>query len=404
MTRGLPRALVVLGLLCAPAAGFAGFTETPPAATFLLDETFFVADLEYAYDDEGRRGPLIAPIWRYEPGGGLQGVIIPDARVRFQVLLNQLQYGITDWLSVGVGVPVVIRTAVEPGLRWVPGDYQWTLGRPYSEQDFWDWAASMGQPKPGNWTGNRGVLGDIVIGARWRFSEHFETLRRAGVRLALTAMGALPTGRAADPEEVVAAGTTSWDLHTQGELAFHLSMDKTFAELDRRVTVGVDAFYEVFFRHRYRTPSGTKHPLLLNFKPYVGDTYTLDPGDFSGFSVQVEGVPWRGPARATWLTGRDAARAAELPPLVTLGVRYTHVHLAQSDWESRSSLWDWEREKMWRPGFKNILALQVGVSLLRLRVPLDLYGGYRNQTWIGGKNCRASNVWFTGVRVPIRFW
>ncbi len=395
--------VMALGLGSAPEAQ-AGLTETPPANTFLVDETFFVADLRHAYDNEGRLRPLLDPIRRYEPGGGLQGVIIPEAHVRFLVLVNQLHFGVFDWLSVGIAIPVVVRTTVDPGLGWEPGDYQAQLGRPYSEDDFWAWAASMGQPRPGRWVGNQGVLGDIVLGARWRFSDHLEWLQRHRLRLALTVMGSLPTGRKPDPEEVVAAGTTSWDLHAQGELAFHLSVERTFPEADDRLTVGLDAFYEFLFRHRYPSPVGTKHPLLLNLRPYVGETYTLDPGDFSGISVQVEGVPWKGPARASWLTGGDEARTLALPPLVTLAIRYTHVHLGQSDWESLSPLWDWEREKSWRPGYKNILAFQGTVSLLRVGVPLDVYGGYRNQTWIGGKNCRASDVWFTGVRVPLKFW
>ncbi len=395
----------VLGLVLSWASpASAGFTDTPPADTFLLDTSFFVADLTHAYDNEGRLRPLLDPIPRYEPGGGLQGTLVPEAHVRFMVLVQQVYLGLLDSLTVGFGIPVVLRTTVDPGLRWVPGDYQPPLGRPYSEEDFWAWAASMGQPRPGPWVGNRGVLGDVVLGVRWRFSDHVDWLARRGLRLAVTVMAALPTGRPPDPEEVTAAGTTSWDLHAQGELAVHLSVERTFPEVDDRLTVGLDGFYEVLFRHRYRTPTGTKHPLLLNRRPYVGETYTLDPGDFSGISLQVEGVPWKGPARASWITGGDEARARRLPPLVTLAVRYTHVHLGQSDWESDSALWDWEQERSWRPGYKNVLSLQGTVSLLRLGVPLDVYGGYRNQTWIGGKNCRASNVWFTGVRVPLKFW
>lgn len=402
--RALVLGLVVMGVAMQSPETLAGFTETPPSGAFVLDETFFVADLEHAYDNAGRLRPLLDPIWRYEPGGGLQGILVPEARVRFVVLLNQLIYGVTDWLAVGIAVPVVLRTTVDPRLSWVPGDYQAALGRAYSEEDFWSWAASMGQGRPGRWTGNRGVLGDIVLGLRWRFSEHVDWFGRHRLEAALSVMGALPTGRPPDPEEITAAGTTSWDLHAQGELAFHLSIERTFPELDDRLTVGLDAFYEILFRHRYRTPSGTKHPLLLNLRPYVGETYTLDPGDFSGISVQVEGVLWKGPARGTWLVGGDEARARSLPPLVTMAVRYTHVHLGQSDWDSQSALWDWDREKSWRPGYKNILALQGTVSLLRLGVPAEVYGGYRNQTWIGGKNCRASNVWFSGLRVPLKFW
>ncbi|MBM4395768.1 MAG: hypothetical protein FJ087_08765 [Deltaproteobacteria bacterium] len=399
-----PSPLLLL-LLLFPSLAHAGFTETPPAGTFVLDEVFHLADLSRAYDDSGRAGPLIDPVWRYEPGGGLQGVIVPDARVRFGILVTQLTYGVTDWLSVAVAVPVVVLNTVSPDLSWRAGDFQQALGRAYSEDDFWQWAASMGQPRPGHWSGNRGVLSDIVIGARWRFSDHAPWFRRNGLHLALTVMGAIPTGTPADPEEIVAAGTTAWDLHSQGEFGVHLSADKTFVrELDGRLTIGVDVFYEAFFRHEYRTPRGTKHPLLLGYEPYVGPTYTLDPGDFSGASLQLDVVPWKGPARATWIVKGDPSRAEQLPPLVTVSLRYTHVHVGQSDWESDSPLWDWDREKVWRPGYKNVLAGELRVSLLRVGAPIELMAGYRNQTWIGGKNTRGSNVVTTGIRVPMKFW
>lgn len=403
MTRWAPAALAFAVLAVPGAAAAEGLTETLPAGTALLDEGLYLSNLSQMYDDQGRLRPLIPDIVRYEPGGGWQGTIIPDARARYTILVSQLQVGLLDDLSVALAVPVVISNTVRPALAWVPGDYQPTIGRPYSEEDFWSWAASMGQPRPGNWSGNAGTLSDIVLGLRWRFSDRIPAL--SALPMALTVYGALPTGSPPDPEEVVAAGTTSWDLHAQGELGAHLAVDETLGgPFDGRLTISAEVFYEAFFRHTYDTPRGERNPLLLDYAPYVGPTYTIDPGDFWGGSLQVGVVAVRGPALATWLSGCDAHRAERFPPLVAASVRYTRVQLGATDWASDSSLWDWEHERNWKAGDKNVLTGQLTLSLLRVGVPAQLYVRYRNLTWIGGHNSRAADVWTFGVQVPARLW
>jgi hypothetical protein len=203
--------------VCLVSAGAeAGFTETLPEGVGLVDLSYKYSWLDGAYDDDGNLGPLIDVLRRYEPGGGLQGVITPNVKVRYHVLLSQAQVGVLDDLTLGLAVPLVLKTTVEPDLVWQPGDYQWTLGRAYSDEDFWAWAESMGQPKPDRWEGNKYTLSDIVVGARWRFTDRMGWFDRAGLHGALLFMGALPTGKPADPEEIVAAGTTLWELHTQG--------------------------------------------------------------------------------------------------------------------------------------------------------------------------------------------
>jgi len=123
-----------------------------------------------------------------------------------------------------------------------------------------------------------------------------------------------------------------------------------------------------------------------------------------GASIQIQGVPYRGPARATWLVGRDPERARNLPPIMNVTLRYTFNYVFQSDWESDSELWDWGRERTWRPGYKNILTFRVSFSFLRLGAPLIIYGQYRNQSWLGGRNTRAANVWTVGMMVPFQIW
>jgi hypothetical protein len=393
--------LLVLAALGHRAALAGGFTETLPRNTFLFDIGYSHSLLKNAYDNDGNKTQLIDPLYRYEPGGGLQGIVLPDASVTFDLMILQLRYGLLDNLTVAIGIPVVLRTRVEPRLGWVSGDYQWPMGRSYSEQDFWDWAASMGQPKPGTWSGNQGALSDIVLGFRYRFSDHFATLTRHGIGMALTAYGALPTGSPKDPEEIVAVGTTSWELHFQGEIGVHLAVDKSF--FAGRLTVGLELFYEALLKHRYQTPRGTRHPLVLNLAPYVGETYTLDPGDFFGFSVQIDLVALQGPARESWITKGDAARAASLPAVLTFSLRYTHTHLGQSDWDSSSALWDWTQEKLWRPGYKNILAATLVGSFLRLGVPLQVYATYQTMSLLPGKNSRATDVLSVGLRAPWTF-
>jgi hypothetical protein len=122
----------LLGALVVHGYAHAGFTETLPRATFLVESGFVLATINNAWDNEGNLGPIIDEIKRYEPGGSLQGIIRPNVEARYLILLNLLQYGILDNLSLAVGIPVVLETRVEPNLEWEEGDYQWTLGRPYS--------------------------------------------------------------------------------------------------------------------------------------------------------------------------------------------------------------------------------------------------------------------------------
>ncbi|MBM4319115.1 MAG: hypothetical protein FJ125_03945 [Deltaproteobacteria bacterium] len=397
--------LLLAPLLLAPAPARAGFTETLPQGVFLLEGAYYHSTLDRAYDDAGNVRPIIDEIPRYEPGGGKQGVIRPEAEVDFRIMVWLLQYGLLDWLSIGVGVPVVMASEVQPNLGWEPGDHQPALGHPYSEEEFWQWAASMDQPKPGSWSRDEPTLSDVVCGLRYRFSEHLPSLQGSGFAMALHAAYALPTGEPPDPEEVVAAGTTSWDLHSQGELQLHLAAEQTFGEsLDGRLTLGLDLFYEAFLEREYTTPTGKKHPLLLNQEDYAGPTYTLDPGDFWGAAVQATVVPWKGPLLATWLSRGGSPAARGFPPLLSLSLLYRHTRIGQSDWNSRSPLWDWQHEMSWRPGYKNILEGRITLSLLRIGAPLQLYLGYRDQQLIGGKNSRPSNVLSAGLQLLARLW
>jgi hypothetical protein len=405
MRKLIPAAVALLMLLSAASALAAGFTETLPKGTWIIDFSYSQSWLKNRWDDNGDKAPLVDRIERYEPGGGLQGILIPNVDVVYQIFLTQVQYGILDELTVAIGIPVILSSTVNPRFDWISGDYQMFLGRAYSQQDFWDWAASMGQPKPGRWVGNEGDISDIVLGARWRFTDRIPKAKDTGWAGALFISGAIPTGEAPYAEEILATGSTSWDLNAQGELNFHLSVDKAFKkEADDRITLGLDLFYEVFFPHTFKTPEGKVHPLLLNFAPYVGATYKMDAGDFLGFSIQADVTPVKGPARASWISGNDKAKAESFPPLLQLSFRYTFSWVFQSDWMSDSQVWDWEREKLWRPGYKNILTFKVTFSFLRLGAPLQLYCAYRSLSLIPGKNVRMADVVTAGFQIPLKFW
>jgi hypothetical protein len=395
---------LAVALLLGAGSARAQFTETLPKHTWMLELSHNHTWLSSGYDNNGRKTELLERMERYDPGGGLQGIIIPKATAEYDVTVLQLRYGILDYLTVVLGIPIVARTKVIPDMQWVEGDYQWPLGRSFSEDDFWQWAASMGQPKPGRWEGNKGVLSDIVLGGRYRFSDHIPQLKKLGVGIALTAFYALPTGAKKDPEQLTSSGATSWELHFQGDLGFHLGVDKTFLSIDKRITLGVEVFYEVMLPHKYDTPRGTVNPLLLNFAPYAGDTYRIDPGDFMGASLAATFVLWKGPAKATWLTKGSVAKAAKLPPILTFSFQYTFTYLGQSDWTSDSDLWDWTNEKVWRPGYKNTLTFQLMVSLLRVGVPAQVFFRYRSLSLIPGKNCRSVDGIAAGVRIPLKFW
>lgn len=392
------------------AEAHATFTDTLPSGAFLVDASYIWTDTRVAYDNDGAEAPLLPNIDRYEPGGGYQGTITVNAVARYSVFVSQLQYGILDNLTAAVAIPVATGISVDPRLGWTTGDYQRVLGRPYGEEDFWQWAGTLGQDKPGKWTSGA-KLTDLYVGGRYRFTDglsFFEALKIDG---ALQFLAAIPTGSKKDPEEITALGTTAFELHFQGEINTHLSFERTLLGStregdgdDRRLRIGLDLFYEALLERTYDTPRGEKHPLLLTYAPYAGDTYKIDPGDFWGGSIEITGVPWVGPAIGTWITKGSAAKASELPPLLALTAKYTFLGLQQSEWTSDSALFDWQNEQQWRPGYKNIFTFGAQVSLLRVGVPVQLYGRFRTMRILAGKNHRAVQGVTGGLQLPLKFW
>lgn len=386
-----------------PAAVQAGNTATVPKNVFILDTSWLDATTSVGWDDARRPQPLLQGIDRYEPGGGLQGTITAKPVANFRVLVPQILYGLTDDLTLALAAPVVTSRLIDPHLGWTPGDYQPSLGRPYSQDDFWQWAKSMGQKKPGIFRASA-ESADMVLALRWRLPQP-ELLKRAGVKAAVAMQGALPTGHAQDPEELVAAGTTVWDLHNYGDLEAHLGFDRPFEWGGvTRLNFGLDFYYSWLRPREMVSPTGIKNPLLLTFSPYIGKTWTLDPGDFLGVTAMVEVVPIVGPTWASFISGRKIERARAFPPLLMVSAGHTYVGVGQTHFESESKIWSWDREKLWKPGDKNTVKLGAELSLLRLGLPLQIYTSYRNQEWVPGRNTRAANITMVGARLMLRFW
>ena len=384
--------------LLLPLAAAGDDTQVLPQGVFLLDVQYSRSRLDKQWDGQRRAQPLIAEIVRTEPGGGLQGVITARPGVDYDWLIAQLLYGVTPELTVGAIVPVSLRTRIDTHLGWREGDYQSQLGRPYSEEDFWQWAESMGQPRPASrWEGNRGALADVVLAARWRMPR-WQLLERAGVTAAASLSIALPTGRNADPEELVASGTNGWDLHSFGDAELHVSAKRSVwrDEADvERAGIGLDVFYAWLRPRTFQTPSGSRNPLLLGYRPYVGETYAIDGGDWVGATVALDAALIAGPAVASPLSDE---------PLLSVTASWSYVATGQTDWRSESPLWEYERERFWQPGEKHIFRANLFVTLLRLGVPLQLYGLVRSQELIPGRYTRPSFVAGGGLRLLAKFW
>ena len=387
-----------------PAAAFAGNTAVLPQGVFILDESWIEADTSVQWSADRKPLTLLQGIDRYEPGGGLQGTITAKPFVRYRFITSQIFYGLTDTITLALGVPLVTSTTITPNLGWTPGDYQSSLGRKYTEDDFWQWAKSMGQPKPTAFDGNHYTPADIVVGARWRMPE-FSFLQAVGMHMAVAAQVALPTGKTQDPEELVAAGTTVWDLNNYGDAELHLALDKPIV-IDgmTRLNFAFDFYYAYLRPRTLQSSTGSRNPLLMTYQPYIGDTFVLDPGDFLGAMGQLELAAILGPTWATRVSGGSMEKAQTLPALLALSGGFNYVHVGQTRYISDSAIWSWDREKIWQAGDKNTVRLGAELSLLRMGLPVQFYATYRNQEWVHGKNTRASDVLTTGLLLILKFW
>lgn len=407
LTLRLILGLVAAGFCALPGVANADFTVTLPKGTFALDTSYFESDVTQQYGDNRQVMSLLKGIERYEPGGGWQGTINADPKVLYRFVLTQLMYGISNNLTAVVALPLVLDATIDTNLSWQPGEYMSSLGRPYGEADFWAWAKSMGQPKPtARWRGNENTLGDMIVALRYRLPQ-LDWMARNDVQWAARLQIALPTGRAQDSERLVTAGTTAWDLHAYGDAELHLAIEKFWRDAHgvTWLSVGADAYYAWLRPRTFDTPTGALNPLLMNWRPYVGDTYVIDGGDWVCAQAQIAVSPLAGPTFATYITKGSMELAHKLPRLLMFSATYLYVATMQTDFQSDSPLWEYDgREEAWRPGDKQTLVFTATLSLLRLGAPLQIYARARRQTILHGRNTRAANVNFIGVRLLAKFW
>lgn len=394
-------------LVLVPTLAVAMETQVLPQGAISVDVGYLRTALDKQWSGDRRALSLIDDIPRYEPGGGLQGILRAKPVAEFDFLLVSALYGVTDSLSVGVNVPILMRSTIATNLSWEPGDYQPQLGRAYSLEDFWSWADSMGQPRVADKVVNTQFrVADIVLGAKYLLPRS-EWMTANHVRWSAQLNVALPTGSNADPEEAVSVGTNLWELHAAGDVEAHISADKHFFVDEHgiyRLNVGADVFYAFFRPRLYTAGKGLKNPLLNNNAFYVGDTYWIDPGDWVAGTLSVDVVPFIGPTFASIVSGGSLEKAQALPPMLTLSASYSYIATMQSDWQSNSKLWDWDREKLWKAGEKNVFKFTGTISLFRLGVPVQLYASYRTQDIIPGRYTRPANVFTGGVRAVVKFW
>ncbi|MBL8911899.1 MAG: hypothetical protein JNM17_14495 [Archangium sp.] len=401
----MKKLVFVFGLLTSFVAS-AMETQVLPQSTWMFDLAYWRSSIDKQWSGDRKGVSLIDENRRYEPGAGLQGILRANPKAEFDFLIIQAMYGITDRLSAAVYLPLVLRSEVNTNLTWEPGDYQTQLGRAYSEDDFWAWAGSLGQPRvPNKWEG--GVkLSDMIVALRYQLPD-FDWMKEFHFRWATTLNVALPTGSNFDPEEAVSVGTNLWELHAAGDVELHLAADKQFFVDEYgnyRLNIGADVFYSFFRPREYTAGRGVKNPLLNNIAPFVGEKYWVDPGDWISGTVSVDVAPFFGPARASIVSSFDQKKAEALPPMVMLNFSYTRIQTFQSDWQSLSPLWDYDREKFWQPGEKNILRATLNISFLRLGLPIQIYGRYQSGDLIPGRYTRPANIFSAGVRVVAKFW
>jgi hypothetical protein len=397
---------VISALLLLPTLALGAETTMPPKDTWIFDVSYIQSSINHAWDGQGHAVNLIDDIPRYEPGAGLQGILSANPVATYQVMDLAISYGLFDWLTIAINIPIVLRTTVDTNFHWTKGDYQSSIGRQYSLDDFWAWAASLGQPRPpDHWEGNEGQLADMVIGARVLIPQPRQT-KWLGIRSTFTLQVALPTGKPPATEDLVGAGTTTWDLHSYGDVEAHLGFDRGFWTSAAGIplwNLGADVFFSWFRPRTMTTPTGSLNPLILTYAPYVGSTYTLSPGAWFGTTIALDWALIEGPSPTSWLS-RKLGGTYGLPPLLSVNVGYTYIATQQTYWQSNSPQWDWDHEKNWQPGDKNIFRLIGTVSLMRLGLPVQLYGGYRSQDVIPGRYTRASDLFTMGARVIVKFW
>lgn len=392
MTRRLARLFAALALL-APAAAFAGYADVPGKGTFVADVSYQRATVRGAFDERGRYGNLNEDIVMYDPAGTPLGTISVPAYHYDNVLLTQVFYGFTDKFAAGVIVPYFLDSVTELRLQWTPGAYASDLGRPYSEDDFWRFAGSMGQDKPGDFSAHN-RLGDIVLGGLYQITK----TRR--YQLGVLSFASTRTGELADPEVLGASGTTGYELQSNGDVGLHALGDYF---VNPRISVGGEVFYEWFFPRRLPSAEGKINPLLSYEGRYNGGGYLTIPGDWIGGVVGADFTLLRGTNEPSWITRSNPAMQKTLPALLTVKPQFKTTRFFGERTRSKSAFFDAERNRDKPSGVRYNLEIQATTNLLRYGAPLGLYYKYVNQELVPGRNFIPITSHIFGVQLYAAF-
>ena len=391
--------LAVLWLLVSEAPqALAGWADTLPKHGMIVETSFSENIIATQFDSHGQDEPL-ADFDMYAPTGEYLGTIVAPARATTRSWVTKVALGLTDRFTMALIFPVLTGRRVQLNLDWTEGDFSNELGRPYSEDDFWQWANSMGQPTPEDWEGPA-ALSDIVVGGFYNFVNH--------KNLTFTVLGIVNTrtGEDRDPEVLGAYGTTLYELGFAGDLGAHALFDFKFpGTLFARTTFSAELFYEYLFERSYRASTGKINPLVTNDAPYTGDSYRVKPGDYYGYGVGVDFCLIRGRRTPTWLTRADPEFQGILPALLNMGFAFHNFFAFPSNFHSQSTQWDDEQEAdgLNKALRKCTLSAKATLSLLRYGCPLDLFVKYTDQELIKGKNFRPITGWEFGLRIYYSF-
>ena len=390
-------AALALSTLHAPSA-HAGWADTLPKHGVIIETGYSERVIATQFSGHGKDEPL-ADFDMYAPTGEYLGTIVAPARAVTTTWLVKTAVGITDRFTFAVAVPIISERLTRLNLDWTEGDFSNDLGRPYSEDDFWQWANSMGQPTPTDWESDV-TLSDIALAGFYNF------FKNKNLTFSLLGLVNTRTGEEADVEVLGSYGTTFYELGVAGDLGVHALFDFKFPEtLFDRVTLSAEVFYEYFFERKFKASQGIENPLVLNDAPFIGDSYRIKPGDYYGYGIGIDVGLIKGSDRPSWLTRSDPEFQKFLPPLLSVGVSMHNLYSLRAKFHSESEQWDDEQEAdgLNKEQRRFTFAGKVTVSLLRYGLPLDIFATYMNQDLIKGKNFRPITGFELGFRIYYSF-
>lgn len=363
-------------LLASTRPALAGYADVPGRGTIVADVSLQFPYSRGAYDEKGNFGNLNEDIVMYDPAGTPLGTISVPAYHYDRVLLSQLFYGFSDDFAAGVIVPYFLKSVTELRLNWTPGAYASDLGRPYSEDDFWRFAGSMGQGKPKDFEA-KNRLGDVVLGGLYQVKK---TKR---YQLGVLSFASTQTGKPGDPEVLGATGTTGYELQSNGDVGLHLLGDYF---INPRISVGGEVFYEWFFPRRLDSAMGSVNPLLSYEGKYNGGGYLVVPGDWIGSVVGADFVLLRGTNEPSWITRSNPKLQKTLPALLTAKPQLKYTRFFGNRYRSDSPFFDAEQARLHRSGYRVNVEFQATLNLLRYGAPVGLYYKYADQELIAGRS------------------